>query len=131
VCGRIEFAVGCDVTLEFKKAVLEVAEEDWVVLKKRTIRGVEGDGSAVGEVCYCPMRLDGAEGVEYRYWRFGADAGSTDAAGDGGGGKGASFRRCASRGEYKSLDCEQHGLGWAGAVGGITSAVAGVNRLTV
>jgi hypothetical protein len=31
-CGRIEFSVGCDVTPEFKKAVLEIAEEDWTVL---------------------------------------------------------------------------------------------------
>jgi len=34
-CGRIEFAVGCDVSVEFKKAVLEIAEEDWMVFKKR------------------------------------------------------------------------------------------------
>jgi hypothetical protein len=27
--GRIEFAIGCNVTKEFKKAVAEVGEEDW------------------------------------------------------------------------------------------------------
>jgi len=38
-CGRIEFTVGCDVTPEFKKAVSEIAEEDWTVLMKRERSG--------------------------------------------------------------------------------------------
>jgi hypothetical protein len=53
-CGRIEFTVGCDVSVEFKKAVLEVAEEDWTVLKKRDrIRGTDGDVSAMGGGMFC------------------------------------------------------------------------------
>ena len=30
--GRIEFAIGCDVTPAFKKAVKEIPESDWHVL---------------------------------------------------------------------------------------------------
>ena len=48
-CGRIEFTVGCDVSVEFKKAVLEVVEEDWTVLKKRERSGdADGDVPAMG-----------------------------------------------------------------------------------
>jgi len=32
--GRIEFAIGCDVTAEFKKAVLEAEESEWYPVRK-------------------------------------------------------------------------------------------------
>jgi hypothetical protein len=68
-CGRIAFAVGCDVTPEFKKAVLEVAEEDWVVLKKREGSGeLRKTARQWAEVCYVPNVIGRSKkGPEYRY----------------------------------------------------------------
>ena len=52
--GRIEFAIGCDVTKEFKKAVAEVEESAWKPLMKE----VQGDMSKMGkewaDVCFVP-----------------------------------------------------------------------------
>jgi hypothetical protein len=62
--GVIEFAVGVDVTAEFKKAVREVAEADW-----RPLAGeVGGRVQQYAEVCFVP-RLVGAKkhGPVYRY----------------------------------------------------------------
>ena len=57
-CGRIEFTVGCDVSAEFKKAVLEVAEEDWTVLKKRERSGELTETSRQwAEVCFVPNAI--------------------------------------------------------------------------
>ena len=36
--GRIEFAIGCDVTPEFKKAVAEIPDSDWTRMDKK-VRG--------------------------------------------------------------------------------------------
>jgi hypothetical protein len=68
-CGRIEFAVGCDVTPEFKKAVLEVGEEDWVVLKKRERSGELRETTRQwAEVCFVPHAIGRSKkGPEYRY----------------------------------------------------------------
>jgi len=68
-CGRIEFAVGCDVTSEYKKAVLEIAEEDWVVLKKRERSGEWRETTRQwAEVCYVPNAIGRSKkGPEYRY----------------------------------------------------------------
>ena len=68
-CGRIEFAVGCDVTPEFKKAVLEVGEEDWVVLKRRERSGeLKETARQWAEVCYVPNAIGRSKkGSEYRY----------------------------------------------------------------
>ena len=68
-CGRIEFAVGCDVTPEFKKAVLEVGEEDWVVLKKRERSGeLRETARQWAEVCFVPNAIGRSKkGPEYRY----------------------------------------------------------------
>jgi hypothetical protein len=67
--GRIEFTVGCDVSAEFKKAVLEVGEEDWTVLMKR-----ERSGELIetrrqwAEVCFVPDAIGHKKkGSEYRY----------------------------------------------------------------
>jgi len=68
-CGRIEFAVGCDVGVEFKKAVLEIAEEDWVVLKRRERSGeLKETARQWAEVCYVPNAIGRSKkGSEYRY----------------------------------------------------------------
>jgi hypothetical protein len=66
--GRIEFAISCDVSSEFKKAVAEVADEDWRPLYK------EVDGQKVqskqewAEVCFVPNAIGHSKkGPEYRY----------------------------------------------------------------
>jgi hypothetical protein len=68
-CGRIEFTVGCDVSVEFKKAVLEVAEEDWTVLKKRDRYGeLTETPRQWAEVCFVPNAIGHSKkGPEYRY----------------------------------------------------------------
>jgi len=66
--GVIEFAVGVDVTAEFKHAVAEVAEEEWQPLER------EVDGQRVkteqewAEVCFVPnWTAQRKEGPVYRY----------------------------------------------------------------
>ena len=68
-CGRIEFAVGCDVSAEFKKGVLEIAEEDWAVLKKRECFGeLRETKRQWAEVCFVPNAIGRSKnGPEYRY----------------------------------------------------------------
>ena len=68
-CGRIEFAVGCDVSVEFKKAVLEIEDEDWTVLKKRERSGELRETSRQwAEVCFAPNAIGHSKkGPEYRY----------------------------------------------------------------
>jgi len=66
--GKIEFAIGCDVTREFRKAVLEVKEEDWQSL----LREVNGKSVETGrqwaEVCFVPNKIGHSKkGSEYRY----------------------------------------------------------------
>jgi hypothetical protein len=52
--GQIEFAVGSDVSPEFKQAVAEVPEDQWQVLY-RTIEGRHYDtGQQWAEVCFVP-----------------------------------------------------------------------------
>jgi len=54
-CGRIDFTVGCDVTAEFKKAVSEIAEEDWAVVMKRERSGeLRQTARQWAEVCFVP-----------------------------------------------------------------------------
>ncbi len=66
--GRIEFAVGCDVTPEFKKAVAEVAESEWQALTKK-VKGRDIDtGKQWAEVCFVPNAIGHSKnGPEYRY----------------------------------------------------------------
>jgi hypothetical protein len=68
-CGRIEFTVGCDVSTEFKKGVLGVAEGDWRVLKKRERSGELTETSRQwAEVCFVPNAIGRSKkGPEYRY----------------------------------------------------------------
>ena len=66
--GRIEFAISCDVSPEFKKAVAEVPEEDW----QDEYREIEGQREKTGrqwaEVCFVPDAISRSKkGREYRY----------------------------------------------------------------
>jgi hypothetical protein len=66
--GKIEFAIGCDVTREFKKAVSEVPESEW----KPFFREVNGakikTGRQWAEVCFVPNAIGHSKkGPEYRY----------------------------------------------------------------
>ena len=66
--GRIEFAIGSDVTAEFKRAVLEVEELEWKVIYKE----VEGDriktNQEWAEVCFVPGKMGySKKSPVYRY----------------------------------------------------------------
>lgn len=66
--GVIEFAVGVDVTPEFKRSVAEVAAGDWQPLE----RVVEGQGVGTGqewaEVCFVPNWIGRSlKGPDYRF----------------------------------------------------------------
>jgi|TARA_B100001971_G_C18220898_1_gene557124 hypothetical protein len=52
--GVIEFAVGVDVTSEFKQAVAEVAEEDWQTLKREVNGRKVPTDQQWAEVCFVP-----------------------------------------------------------------------------
>ena len=66
--GRIEFAIGCDVTPEFKKAVSGVPESDWHPFMKR-VNGREIEtGKQWAEVCFVPNAIGHSKnGPAYRY----------------------------------------------------------------
>jgi len=68
-CGRIEFTVGCDVTAEFKKAVLEIEDKEWTVLMKREGSDeLRETGRQWAEVCFVPNAIGHSKnGPEYRY----------------------------------------------------------------
>ena len=66
--GVIEFAVGVDVTPEFKKAVGEVAEEDWQVLKRKVGNHEVETGQEWAEVCFVPNWIGHRnKSAEYRF----------------------------------------------------------------
>jgi hypothetical protein len=55
--GRLEFAVGVDVTKEFKRAVAEVEESEWRPLRKE-IKGEKREtGAEWAEVCFVPNAI--------------------------------------------------------------------------
>jgi hypothetical protein len=65
--GRIEFAISCDVSEEFKKAVCRVGAEEW-----RSIYRQEGGkevetGREWAEVCFVPNKMAQKKGLAYRY----------------------------------------------------------------
>ena len=66
--GKIEFAIGCDVTREFKKAVREVEEAEWHVLHKE-VKGKQVETKkSWAEVCFVPNAIGcSKKGVQYRY----------------------------------------------------------------
>jgi hypothetical protein len=55
--GRIEFAIGADVTKEFKKAVGEVEESDWKPLRKEIQGEMRKTGAEWAEVCFVPNAI--------------------------------------------------------------------------
>jgi len=70
--GKIEFAVGCDVTEEFKKAVLEVEESEWHPIYKKVGEIEIKTKQEWAEVCFVPNAIGHSKkGPEYRYmaWR--------------------------------------------------------------
>jgi len=66
--GVIEFAVGADVTLEFKKAVAEVEESEWHPLEREIDGRKEATGQEWAEVCFVPnWTALSKEGPAYRF----------------------------------------------------------------
>ena len=66
--GKIKFAIGCDVTPEFKKAVSEVAECDWTPLFREMNGEKVRTGREWAEVCFVPNAIGHSKkGPEYRY----------------------------------------------------------------
>jgi hypothetical protein len=55
--GRIEFAIGVDVTKEFKKAVAEVEESEWKPFLKEIKGEVRKTGAQWAEVCFVPNAI--------------------------------------------------------------------------
>lgn len=66
--GVIEFAVGVDVTKEFKKATAGVAREDWHKLYKMVNGKPKETGQEYAEVCFVPNEVARTkDGPEYRF----------------------------------------------------------------
>ena len=66
--GRIEFAIGCNVTPEFKKAVAEVEESEWKPLYKMVDGKKYKTSTEWAEVCFVPNAIGHSKkGPEYRY----------------------------------------------------------------
>jgi hypothetical protein len=66
--GRIEFAVSCDVSSEFKTAVWEVDEDDWHPLYKQVNGKRVKTGREWAEVCFVPDAIAfGKKAPVYRY----------------------------------------------------------------
>jgi hypothetical protein len=66
--GRIEFAVSCEVTPQFKAAVSQVPEEDWHPLYRKENGKKVATGREWAEECFVPNRLCSKKrGREYRY----------------------------------------------------------------
>lgn len=66
--GVIEFAIGCDVTKEFKKAVAQVEESEWKPIDKTAYGKTYETGVEWAEVCYVPNAIGHSKkGPEYRY----------------------------------------------------------------
>lgn len=64
----IEFAIGCDVTPEFKKAVAEVQESEWKPIYKMVNGKKKKTGVEWAEVCFVPNAIGHSKkGPEYRY----------------------------------------------------------------
>ena len=53
----IEFAIGCDVTQEFKKAVAQVEESEWKPIYKTAYGEKYATGTEWAEVCYVPNAI--------------------------------------------------------------------------
>lgn len=66
--GRIEFAIGCDVTKEFKQAIAEVEEPDWKPMFRKMGDQFVRTGREWTEVCFVPNAIGHSKkGPSYRY----------------------------------------------------------------
>lgn len=66
--GKIEFAIGANVTSEFKKAVAEIEDAEWKPLYKTVNDKQIKTGSEWTEVCFVPNTIGHSKkGLEYRY----------------------------------------------------------------
>jgi len=66
--GVIEFAIGCDVTKEFKKAVGEIEESQWQPIYKEIGDQKVPTKAQWAEVCFVPNSIGHSKkGPEYRY----------------------------------------------------------------
>ena len=66
--GRIEFAIGCDVTQEFRKAVMELAPSDWQPIYKEFDGQRWKTNQEWAEVCYIPAAIGHSKNAPvYRY----------------------------------------------------------------
>ena len=66
--GVIEFAIGCDVTQEFKKAVAHVEESEWKPIYKTAYGEKYATGTEWAEVCFVPNAIGHSKkGPAYRY----------------------------------------------------------------
>jgi hypothetical protein len=66
--GVIEFAISCDVSREFKKAVLDTEESDWHPVYKEVKGRREKTGREWAEVCFVPNEIAfSSKDPEYRY----------------------------------------------------------------
>ncbi len=66
--GRIEFAIGADVTQEFRKAVAEVQEADWQPFYRKVNGQMQDTGRQWAEVCFVPNKIGHSKkGPVYRY----------------------------------------------------------------
>jgi hypothetical protein len=66
--GRIEFAIGADVTKEFKKAVAEMEESEWKPVMKERNGGMRKTKKEWAEVCFVPNEIAFAKNAPvYRY----------------------------------------------------------------
>jgi hypothetical protein len=66
--GRIEFTISCDVSPEFRRAVEEVAEEDWHPLYKEVNGKMIEAGREWAEICFVPNFMAfGNKASVYRY----------------------------------------------------------------
>ena len=64
----IEFAVGVDVTAEFRRAVSEVAEQDWQTLYRKVGEHRVDTGQQWGEVNFVPNWIGHSKNIpEYRF----------------------------------------------------------------
>jgi hypothetical protein len=82
--GRIEFAVGADVTPEFKKAVLmEVGQQDWKAIYKEYDDGIRiKTNQEWAEVCFVPNAIAHSKDAPvYRYLAIREPLGSMDLPG--------------------------------------------------
>ena len=80
--GRIEFAIGSDVTLEFKRAVMEVADSDWQSIYREFDSQRMKTDQEWAEVCFIPNAIVHSKSAPvYRYLAIREVMGSADLPG--------------------------------------------------